>query len=190
MAACKITAGLDCASCNDIRGKSGLFNEIYVINYDDVDSTLGINGIYYTGVAPFYVTGIAISAYANAYKFCTKKQSGAITHELVVTDGGYKYYTQTLTGSFIQSDAQSRLDIDGLIGGNFYIVARDFNNRFWLLGQGDGVELTAATQTTGTAPGDAAGYTFTFTGNVDGLAPQLLKNGNYEDTLNYLESLL
>lgn len=187
--ACKISSGLDCPSCNEIRGKAGLFNELYLINWDDIDHTLGVNGITYSGSTPFPALAINMQAYAYAYKFCAKKGAIKLTHTLVKTEGGYAYYDQVLTGSFIQNDASARIALDALIGGQFLIVARDFNSLYWLIGISDGTELTAAVHDTGAAPGDVSGYSFTFTSAVDGLAPQLFVNSN-SDTFNYLESLL
>lgn len=189
---CKITAGLDCASCNEVRTKAGLFNEIYLINTDDIDTSLGtFQGFTFTvgPVENITITAVNLFAYATAYKFCMKKNSGGLTNELQMTEGGYKFWNQTFTGVFIPNDVNSRGVYDQLIGGNFIIVARDFSSRFWVIGYSDGIEMTAGTVASGVAPGDTAGFSFTFSGSVDQLPPQL-NLGSYALTYNYLESLI
>lgn len=192
MTACKITAGLDCASCNEVRTKAGLFNEIYLINVDDIDTEQGnFQGFGFTvgTTGNITITSINLFAYATAYKFCMKKNSGGLTNELQVTEGGYKFWNQTFTGVFIPNDNDSRGVYDQLVGGNFVIVGRDFSSRFWVMGYADGIELTAGTVSSGVAPGDAAGFSFTFSGAVDQLPPQM-NLGSYSSTYAYLEGLL
>lgn len=191
MTACRVTSGVSCASCNEIRTKAGVYHEVYLVNIDDLDTTVGFQGFSFTQEedGATVVSAINLEAYSSAYKFCMKKASGGNTNELQLTDNGFKFWNTSFTGVFIPNDRTARATYDELVGGNFAIVARDFSSRFWVIGYADGVELTAATQATGVAPGDPAGFNFTFSGPVDQLPPQI-DLGGFAATFNYLESLL
>ena len=191
MTACKISSGLDCPSCADIRTKSGLINEFYVINMDDMDQATGFKGvtIAFDGDTP-YISNLTLNAYTTAYKFCMKKNGGQLVNTLAVSESGYKSWTPTFTGRFLQSDADSRKVLDDLIAGNYLIVVQDFNSRFWVIDYNEGLEVTAAELTTGTAPGDVSGFSFTFSGSVDNLPHQLVVGSGYADTYAFLEGLL
>lgn len=190
MADCKLSQGLGCPSCADIRTKAGLFKEFYVINVDDLDTTVGFQGFTLENDGlDFFVEAISLNAYTYAYKFCAKEQSMRVLHEELNTEGGYKSWTETFTGRFIPTDKTSRRIYDEMLGGTFIVIVRDFNSRFWVLGFADGLTMTAASLDSGAAFGDVAGMTFTFTAGVDQL-PYQIDLGGYALTFAYLESLL
>lgn len=192
MADCKVSLGLACPNCNDIRTKAGLFKEFYLINVADLDTTTGFQGFSLTegDSDAFYVSAINMTAYTYAYKFCAKDQSLRVLHEILNTEGGYKSWTETFTGRFLPTDYVSRSIYDTLVGGTFIVVVRDFNSRFWILGFADGLEMTAGQLDSGAAFGDVSGMTFTLSAGVDQLPYQLLIGSGYADTYSYLEGLL
>jgi hypothetical protein len=52
-------------------------------------------------------------------------------------------------------------------------VVQDANNKYWLLGKLNGIDLTGGNAATGTAATDRSGYTLTFSGSEPALAPEV-----------------
>jgi len=55
-------------------------------------------------------------------------------------------------------------------------VFQDANDKYWLLGRVNGIDLTGGNGASGTAQGDRSGYTLTFSGGEKELAPEVASN--------------
>jgi hypothetical protein len=65
----------------------------------------------------------------------------------------------------------TRNEILLLAKNNLVALVKDNNDKIWVLGFANGLDITGGGSATGTAFGDRNGYTLTFTGNEKELAP-------------------
>jgi hypothetical protein len=64
----------------------------------------------------------------------------------------------------------TRNEILLLAKNNLVAIVKDNNDKMWILGFANGLDITGGGSATGTAFGDRNGYTLTFTGNEKELA--------------------
>jgi len=88
-------------------------------------------------------------------------------------ENGTVYYAQELSIILNKLQANTRNEILLLAKNNLLAVVQDANDKYWLLGKVQGLDITGGTSTTGTAQGDRSGYTLTFTGGEKELAPEV-----------------
>jgi hypothetical protein len=69
--------------------------------------------------------------------------------------------------------ANTRNEILLLAKNTLMAVVQDANDKYWLVGRYQGLDITGGTAATGTAQGDRSGYTLTFTGGEKELAPEV-----------------
>ena len=75
---------------------------------------------------------------------------------------GTTFYETELTIQLNKMEVYKRNEIKLLAQNTLLIIALDRNGTYWLLGEGNGCDLTAGTGATGTAMGDFNGWNLTF----------------------------
>tara|TARA_R110002167_G_scaffold47475_2_gene140575 strand:- start:10 stop:573 length:564 start_codon:yes stop_codon:yes gene_type:complete len=78
-------------------------------------------------------------------------------------ENGTVFWEQVVNISLMQLTAADRLELQNVAQTRLALFVLDNNDNIWMVGQYDSAELTAGTAATGTAKGDANGYTLTFT---------------------------
>ena len=78
-------------------------------------------------------------------------------------ENGTVFWEQVVNISLMQLTAADRLELQNVAQTRLALFVLDNNDNIWMIGQYDSAELTAGTAATGTAKGDANGYTLTFT---------------------------
>tara|TARA_R110000782_G_scaffold165694_1_gene257675 strand:- start:6774 stop:7337 length:564 start_codon:yes stop_codon:yes gene_type:complete len=78
-------------------------------------------------------------------------------------ENGTVFWNQVVNISLMQLTAADRLALQNVAQTRLALFVLDNNDNIWMVGQYDSAELTAGTAATGTAKGDANGYTLTFT---------------------------
>lgn len=136
----------------------------------------GIKTIYFTelenvtafthGSPAENITGITMDGATKFYEFEFNKNTSTYTEVTTHTlETGTKVVTQTAT-LVLNYREQTKRDTLLLLG-NFKELAcivKDANNKFWVLGETNGLTLTENNSETGTVKTDRNGYTLTFVG--------------------------
>jgi len=158
MATCDITAGFT-LGCRDNTG--GLKN-VYILS-GSVDSVTGSGA---TGLIT------AISGSGTFYKFELTRQTGDYTETINgSTENGTVYFDQTVNMPLHKMQSATRNQIRLLAKNVTIKMIVETNNgstdgvgKFFYLGEENGLSLNAGQGASGTAFGDANGYTLTFNG--------------------------
>jgi hypothetical protein len=153
--ACLLTSGI-AKGCKDSIG--GLITT-YIANKKEV-----------TGVTPDYltdttglITGCTLSAATYFYEFEIPKVSSSYTDVPTANNYGC-YFEQTLTIVIPKNAAAVRNKVQQLASGEYVVIVKDFNGKYFMLGEVNGVELNGGSGGSGTAAADLNGYTLTING--------------------------
>tara|TARA_R110000751_G_scaffold48359_1_gene107783 strand:- start:588 stop:1136 length:549 start_codon:yes stop_codon:yes gene_type:complete len=92
-------------------------------------------------------------------------------------ENGTVFWNQVVNISLMQLTAADRLELANVSQTRLMLFVLDNNDNIWMIGQYDSAELTAGTAATGTAKGDANGYTLTFTATEKLPARRLVSYG-------------
>lgn len=159
--ACALTQGytLDC------KDSVGGIKAVWFIASDDVSAITEASGI---------VSAITKSGGKVFYKYELVKNTGSLTETVTASvENGTVFYAQELSIVLNKMQANTRNEILLLAKNNLLAVVQDSNNKYWLLGKDNGIDITGGTAATGTAQGDRNGYTLTFSGGEPALAPEV-----------------
>lgn len=133
-------------------------NDIYIAPYDSVKTSAVTD----SGDCESIV-GVSAGT-DNFVHIVPAKNSVTFTDELVVSDGGNKYRTHTLTFSISNKyDSCLHIDFDNLSLGRFTAVVQTADGSYLMLGRLTGLEASAATLSGGA---DTNGITITLSANV------------------------
>lgn len=149
--ACELTAGfiLDC------KDTIGGIKAIYLQQHQDFLSGVTIDE------TSEEVDGLPT---ATIYKYTCPKHTGNFTEEVASSvENGTIFYTQTVASTFFKLSAPRRKQLELVAKNRLAVFVQDNNDNIWMVGKGDGAEVTAMTTATGAAKGDLNGYTITFT---------------------------
>lgn len=152
---------------------------------DCKDSVGGIKAVWFIAAAD--VTAVTeasgvVSAITKTggkvfYKYQLVKNSSSLTENVNANvQNGTVFYAQELAIVLNKMQANTRNEILLLAKNNLMAVVQDANDKYWLLGKENGLDLTAGSGATGTAQADRNGYTLTFTGGEKELAPEVNSN--------------
>jgi len=164
MSGCKLTAGWS-KRCKDNMGG---IKEVYITNHENVDWT---NTIPLPGSASPEDEGVITTIAMNGspeekfYKFVPNKDSSNWVENIQSNvQNGTVAYEQVLNVIFAKNEATKRNQVKLLAQAELAIIVKDKNNKYWMLGEENGVELTGGNGGSGTAMTDLNGWTLTFTG--------------------------
>jgi len=158
---CALTQGytLDC------KDSLGGIKTLWLINHANVTALTEASGI---------VSAITKAAGKVFYKYELVKNTGALTETITASvENGTVFYAQELSIVLNKLQANTRNEILLLAQSTLMAVVQDANDKYWLLGRVQGVDVTGGTAATGTAQGDRNGYALTFTGSEKQLAPEV-----------------
>jgi len=101
----------------------------------------------------------------NFYTFEQRNEQG----EFVQTgnhsvENGTNWYEQAVSLIFTKNDADLRNSLKLLAQSTLLVIVKDQNGKYWIVGEQNGADLTASTQSAGKAYGDLNGSTVTLTG--------------------------
>ena len=148
--ACELSTGftLDC--------KDGIGGIKKIILCDTVTSlTFDANEI---------VTAIVGPISGDLYTYELPTQTGSFEETINFNrDAGTIFYTQTVNVMLNKLSAPKRLELQNAATVRVIVFVNDTNNNWWAIGIENGADLSTGTAATGTALGDANGYTLAFT---------------------------
>jgi hypothetical protein len=140
------------------------------------DSAGGIAEFYFANITTDFAVAKNVSGEASAitgtglgyYKYeCTNAQGAASTmndNPTVNSQNGTSYFDQTCTYVLNKMDSAKRNEIKLLSRAKLSVIIKDNNGIYWLMGETNGVRMTAGDNGTGTALGDRNGYSLSFQG--------------------------
>lgn len=107
------------------------------------------------------VTGFTMANDApQAAKYSFRKNASGLKKQWTIAeDSGNKFVTSTMNMRFSKMDTAKRVSIMAMANAEMYIIVKDRNGKYWLLGYDDPVTMTDGTGDTGTQGTDANEYT-------------------------------
>lgn len=184
---CVITDNIDCPSCGNVGAKGGLLKEIYLFNWEELET-----GNEVTFAEDGSVSAINLDVYKVGYKWCgVRATNGAKSFNTYNQEFQPETlsYNQTVLGRF-RADSQATLNLlDETKGGSFLIVVVTNNQKIRVFGVDGGLDLSALTEASGQVFTDDNSANLTFSGVADELAPFFLDT-DYATSIALLESYL
>jgi hypothetical protein len=175
---CGIANGIG-VSCDDLRRIGGVNQRIWVFNQSGVTYTTDVNG---------YITALTLPGTEVLYPFESAKKSHSGGSELVVQEGGNKFFKQMVTAKLFGTTPADLSVIEALTTATVGVIIETNNKEFVLYGKDNGLEMTAQTQNTGQVAASDTTYTITFEGEERDL-PKFILDTDYATTLAYLVGL-
>jgi hypothetical protein len=146
----------------DCKDSIGGLKAVWFAAIEDIDTWTGSAGTY---------TDVTMEAAKYFWKYDLVKESSNFA-EAVNTNvqNGTVFYAQTLEIILNKLQVNTRNEILLLAKNRLVALVQDNNDKIWVLGFGNGLDITGGGSGSGTAFGDRNGYTLTFTGNEKELA--------------------
>lgn len=158
---CALTQGYTLSCKESIGG----IKAVWFIPFGDVSAITQASGI---------VSAITKGAGKVFYKYELVKNTGSVTETVTASvENGTVFYAPELTIILNKLQANTRNEILLLAKNNLIAVFEDSNDKYWLLGKSNGMDITGGTAATGAAQGDRSGYELTFSGGERELAPEV-----------------
>lgn len=150
-------------TCEDRNNKGGLYTEVIVAEWDKVTLT-------WTDGA---ITAITLDPLASWYTYQFAKGAAIFDSEYTFDSetGDKQFCTNTLTINFKKQDASKRTSLIGLCNSEVFILVKDANGVWHVMGSEEYAGCTAATSTTGQARTDVNQYVVTISDTSADYAP-------------------
>lgn len=135
--------------------------------YDNCFSSKG--GVKALWIAPYNASGfslanelISLSATASFKKYEVRRETSSMESTATIdSTTGANYVETDANLVFVKMTAESRLEANALLKGEFMAVVKDANDTYHFLGYNEPVYASAGSASTGTARGDSNNYTVT-----------------------------
>lgn len=129
--------------------------EAYYANFADVTAKTLTSDV---------ITTISMASSTKFYTLHPPRQTSGLTSTWNISDeNGTKYVQTDLQLVFNKMETAKRAAVMALALGEFCIIVKDRNGKYWFLGDEEPVKISAGDLTTGTARSDRNGYTVTLT---------------------------
>lgn len=149
---CALTSGYS----NDCRDSAGGAKEIMIIEHSNVEALTVAVGV---------VTAATLATAKRFWKYKPAKETAYGKSTLTTSvQNGTKFFAQEVAMALNKMQTATRLEIDKLAQNTLMVVIKDQNDKYWLYGYKNGLDVTAGDSGTGTAMGDRNGYNITLTG--------------------------
>jgi predicted aspartyl protease len=143
----------------------GGISEIYLTEIENKATLTAVSGV---------ITAFTLSSGKKFWTFKLEKENAEFTEKIVPSvENGTVYYEQEVKFSMKQLSASNRNNIRQIVQNRLFIIVKDNNGVYWLLGEVNGCDLGASDGKTGKAMGDLNGYSLTFMGKEPAPAQQV-----------------
>lgn len=147
----------------DCRDSIGGVKAVWFIAHQNVSAVTEASGV----VSAITKTGVF-------YKYNLVKSTASLVENINVSvENGSVGYAPELTIVLNKMQANTRNEIMLLAQNVLMAIVQDQNNKYWLIGKQNGVDISAGNSGTGTAMTDRNGYSLTFTGVEPAMAPEV-----------------
>lgn len=145
---CALTTGMTTDCRDSVGGIKAFYLGVFNTTGTTSITTGTVNG--WTGSPTFY-------------KYEQFDDTGSFTETIQTSrTNGTKFYKQDLTAVLFKGQAATRNEILLVAQNHLFIIIRDFNDKYWLMGRQHGAMLAPSTFQTGTQNGDRNGYELKF----------------------------
>lgn len=150
--ACELTTGftLDC------KDAVGGVKKIFLADWNVVNTTtVTIDGT---------TNNVTALPDEDFYEYVLPTQTASFEETINFNrDNGTVFYTQTVNVMLHKLSSAKRLELQNVAKARVAVFVVDSNDNVWAVGLENGADLSTSTAATGTALGDANGYTLAFT---------------------------
>jgi len=159
--ACALTQGYS-LSCRD---SAGGIKAVYLIEFENVSGVTESAGT---------VSAIGKANNARFWKYNLQRATGSWNEAYTDSaENGTSFHVQTLTIVLNKMQAATSNEIKLLAQNRLIAVVQDRNDKYWLLGEENGLQRSGGQAASGTAMGDRNGYDLTFTSDNKDYAPEV-----------------
>ena len=141
MSTCLISGGIP-LGCLD--NSAGVY-ELYLANRDSISGATQLSDWTTIDSTTETITEFTGTTHAitGFYKYVPNKTSADLNETYTVDlKEGTVTFNQVINASFAKLSAEKRLQIKQLISGNFLLVLKDKNSKFWAIGLQEGVNVS------------------------------------------------
>jgi len=178
MANCKISGGID-LTCDDKRRLGGLNTRFWVFDPASVDS--------YTEDVDGYIEAITFDSYGGTYTFDSPDNSCSAGYEIVVAEGGNKFFNHTVAIKLIATTPEDDSVIEDMAVAKMGVIVETQNQEFLIYGANNGLKSTEGTQNSGAEDASDTTDSITLSGG-EKLKPKRFFVTDYATTLALLET--
>lgn len=179
--ACNVETGIT-NTCDDLLRVGGVDLTFWVTYKSQLDTQISL-------AQTADIQSLDFGSYGGLVRFDGNKFSHSFGSELTVAAGGNKSYKQTFTAKLLSNSTADDLSLKQLaLGNDIIIIAQDNNQKFFILGAGNGLSAESDVQNTGQTADSDTSHTITLTGQELTQPLRFLLGGGYQATLNYLVS--
>ena len=158
---CLLTSGI--AKC--CRDNSGGLKRVLITNKINVASISPVQGETSSPADDGVIDTITMDGSAVFYEFIPNKMSSNWVENIQSNvQNGTIGYEQVLTLVFAKNEANKRNQIKLLGQAELVAIVEDYNNKYFYLGEVNGLELSGGSSASGTALTDLNGWNVTLTG--------------------------
>jgi hypothetical protein len=141
---------------NDCENNMGGVTKLYLTDFDNVSAYTETGGT---------VSVITMASASYFYEFEFNRNSATFTEDLVKSiEAGSALFEQTVSITIPRRDVAKRNTLALLTQRDLAVIIKDSNGIFWYPGEVEGMYLSEATSTSGTAKADGSNYVLTLKG--------------------------
>ena len=176
--ACKIETGI-VNDCSDLLRVGGISKTFWIGYLSELDTQFSL-----TQAAD--ISTIDFSTYGGLRRFDGNKFSHSFGSELVVAAGGNKSYKQSFVFKILTNSTADDVVLQDLnLGNDVFVIVQDNNQKFFILGAGNGLSAVTDVQNSGQTGDSDASDTVTLEGQ-ELTKPLRFEDTDYQTTLNFL----
>jgi hypothetical protein len=178
---CKISEGIS-NGCEDLLRVGGMDKTFWVGYKSDLDTQISL-------AQAADINALDFGAYGGLYRFDGQKFSHTFGDELSVAQGGNKSYIHSVVVKLLSNTTEDDKTLQDLnLGNDIFVVVQDNNQKFFILGAGNGLSSTASVQNSGQTGDSDTSDTITLSGQEKTKKLRFSLGAGYQATLDYLES--
>lgn len=179
--ACKIETGI-INDCSDLLRVGGISKTFWIGYLSELSSQFDLT-------QAGDISTISFGAYGGLRRFDGNKFSHSFGSELVVSAGGNKSYKQTFAFKILTNSTADDLTLEDLnLGNDIFVIVQDNNQKFYIIGAGNGLSVLTDVQNSGVTGDSDATDSVTLEGQ-ELTKPLRFLDNNYQDTLDFLVSV-
>jgi hypothetical protein len=161
MACVSFSGGISLNCENNIGG----LTKVYLTDLDNISTFTESGGT---------VSSITMATASYFYEFEFNRNSATYNEDLTKDiAAGSAFFTQTLTLTIPRRDVVKRNTLSLLTQRDLAVIIKDSNGFYWYPGATEGMYLSEATSTSGTAKSDGSNYVLTLIGEELDRAPSV-----------------
>ena len=178
--ACKIETGI-INDCSDLLRVGGISKTFWIGYLSELSTQIDLT-------QANDIDALAFGAYGGLRRFDGNKFSHSFGSELVVSAGGNKSYKQSFAFKILTNSTADDLTLENLnLGNDIFVIVQDNNQKFFILGAGNGLSVATDVQNSGVTGDSDASDAVALEGQ-ELTKPLRFFDTDYQTTLNLVVS--